>query len=239
MSNDTRKRRDGGRARAPRVRRCRSCRGVTCAIPTAPRRAVGGSARGHPSHVAANPRRTGHRTDVATRARDHAGLGAETDEVTAPSGSTTRARTRARDAPLEFHADAPQSRASRHARRRSLVFGLVAGPPNVHDCVRGRRPGNYRDYCDFIRLAQHFNAMHLIGNQVCAPIELPAARATSTPTSPISCIRTASIIAPPSARPGARRHRDDGDRPRYHAGDMAGSPGRHHDHLGQQPAAVR
>ena len=55
-----------------------------------------------------------------------------------------------------------------------VAFGLVAGPPNVHDCERGRRPGNYRDYCDFIRLAQHFNAIHLIGNQVCAPMELPA-----------------------------------------------------------------
>jgi len=55
-----------------------------------------------------------------------------------------------------------------------ISFGLVAGPPNVHDCERGRRPGNYRDYCDFIRLAQYFNAIHLIGNQVCAPIELPA-----------------------------------------------------------------
>ena len=55
-----------------------------------------------------------------------------------------------------------------------LVFGLVAGPPNVHDLVRGRRPGNYRDYCDFIRLAQYFNAVHVIGNQVCAPVELPA-----------------------------------------------------------------
>src|SRR5450631_4801548 len=55
-----------------------------------------------------------------------------------------------------------------------VVFGMVAGPPNVHDCERGRRAGNYGDYCDFIRLAQYFNAIHLIGNQVCAPIELPA-----------------------------------------------------------------
>lgn len=55
-----------------------------------------------------------------------------------------------------------------------INFGLVAGPPNVHDCERGRRPGNYRDYCDFIRLGQFFNAIHLIGNQVCAPIDLPA-----------------------------------------------------------------
>jgi trimethylamine---corrinoid protein Co-methyltransferase len=55
-----------------------------------------------------------------------------------------------------------------------INFGLVAGPPNVHDFERGRRAGNYRDYCDFIRLAHYFNTIHLIGNQVCAPIELPA-----------------------------------------------------------------
>ena len=57
---------------------------------------------------------------------------------------------------------------------RNIAFGLVAGPPFVHDCERGRRAGNYRDYCDFIRLAQYFNAIHVLGNQVCAPVELPA-----------------------------------------------------------------
>ncbi|SIO33397.1 trimethylamine---corrinoid protein Co-methyltransferase [Rhodovulum sp. ES.010] len=56
---------------------------------------------------------------------------------------------------------------------RALAFGLVAGPPNVHDCVNGRRTGNLSDYRDFIRLAQHFNAIHVIGNQVTAPQELP------------------------------------------------------------------
>ena len=55
-----------------------------------------------------------------------------------------------------------------------IHFGLVAGPPNVHDLERGRRAGNFNDYCDFVRLAQYFNVMHLLGNQVCAPIELPA-----------------------------------------------------------------
>jgi trimethylamine---corrinoid protein Co-methyltransferase len=55
-----------------------------------------------------------------------------------------------------------------------INFGLVAGPPNVHDYVDGRRAGNYRDYCNFTRLAQYFNAIHLLGNQVCAPVELPA-----------------------------------------------------------------
>ena len=68
----------------------------------------------------------------------------------------------------------------RNATRRIVMggnrinFGLVAGPANVHDCERGRRPGNFRDYCDFVRLAQYFNAIHLLGNQVCAPIEMPA-----------------------------------------------------------------
>ncbi|MDG4895664.1 trimethylamine methyltransferase family protein [Mesorhizobium sp. WSM4976] len=61
-----------------------------------------------------------------------------------------------------------------HLGGNSLVFGLVAGPPNVHDCVNGRRPGNLPDYQNFIRLAHHFNAIHIIGNQVVAPVELPA-----------------------------------------------------------------
>jgi len=56
----------------------------------------------------------------------------------------------------------------------AISFGLVAGPPNVHDRVRGRRAGNYRDYCDLVRLAQSFNIIHLIGNQVVAPVELDA-----------------------------------------------------------------
>ena len=57
---------------------------------------------------------------------------------------------------------------------RHMVFGLVAGPPNVHDCINGRRAGNMRDYENFVRLAQTFNAIHVIGNQATSPQELPA-----------------------------------------------------------------
>jgi trimethylamine--corrinoid protein Co-methyltransferase len=53
-------------------------------------------------------------------------------------------------------------------------FSLVAGPPNVHDCLRGRRSGNYADYCDLLRLTQSLNVIHCLGNQAVAPIELPA-----------------------------------------------------------------
>ncbi|MGI9606734.1 MAG: trimethylamine methyltransferase family protein [Acidimicrobiales bacterium] len=56
----------------------------------------------------------------------------------------------------------------------NVVFGLVAGPPAVHDEVRGRRSSNLEDYENFIRLAHYFNAIHRIGNQVAAPLELPA-----------------------------------------------------------------
>lgn len=56
----------------------------------------------------------------------------------------------------------------------SLAFGLVAGPPNVHDRINGRRAGNLGDYQNFIRLAHVFNAIHIVGNQVTPPVELPA-----------------------------------------------------------------
>ncbi len=45
-----------------------------------------------------------------------------------------------------------------------MVFGLVAGPPNVHDRVNGRRAGNLADYRNFTRLAHRFNAIHILGN---------------------------------------------------------------------------
>jgi trimethylamine--corrinoid protein Co-methyltransferase len=57
---------------------------------------------------------------------------------------------------------------------RSLNVGLVAGPPNVHDRVAGRRDGNRGDYVKLLKLAQSLNAVHLIGNQPTAPTELPA-----------------------------------------------------------------
>ncbi len=50
-----------------------------------------------------------------------------------------------------------------------MAFGLVAGPPAVHDEINGRRTSNMGDYENFIRLAHYFNAIHIIGNQVSAP----------------------------------------------------------------------
>ncbi|MBI1773851.1 MAG: trimethylamine methyltransferase family protein [Proteobacteria bacterium] len=60
-----------------------------------------------------------------------------------------------------------------HVGDNYISFGLVAGPPNIHDCVVGRRSGNYPDYISLIKLAQSFDIIHFIGNQPTAPIELP------------------------------------------------------------------
>ena len=53
-------------------------------------------------------------------------------------------------------------------------MGWWRAPPNIHDAEGGRRDGNLTDYRNFIKLAHHFNVVNIIGNQVCAPMELPA-----------------------------------------------------------------
>ncbi len=54
-----------------------------------------------------------------------------------------------------------------------INFGFVSGPPNIHDCVNGRRAGNMADYRRLISLAQYFNVITFMGNQATAPVELP------------------------------------------------------------------
>ncbi len=56
----------------------------------------------------------------------------------------------------------------------AINFGLVSGPPNVHDCINGRRAGNIADYRKLIQLGQHFNIISFFGNQALAPTDLPA-----------------------------------------------------------------
>jgi trimethylamine--corrinoid protein Co-methyltransferase len=61
-----------------------------------------------------------------------------------------------------------------HAGDDFVSFGLVAGPPNVHDRINGRRSGNYKDYISLVKLAHSFDVIHFIGNQPTAPVEMPA-----------------------------------------------------------------
>ena len=53
-----------------------------------------------------------------------------------------------------------------------IHFGMVSGAPNVHCAVKGRRPGNFEDYQNFIKVGQSFNVLHFFGNQTLAPNDL-------------------------------------------------------------------
>jgi len=68
-----------------------------------------------------------------------------------------------------------------HARNpeHHLVFGgnrinisSVSSPPNSTDIERGRRTGNYADYCDFLKLTQTLNIAHLSVGHPVEPIDI-------------------------------------------------------------------
>ena len=64
-----------------------------------------------------------------------------------------------------------------HALRiggNTINFGLVSGPPNAHDALRGRRAGTFKDYQEIISLGQALNCIHFMGNQAVATTDLPA-----------------------------------------------------------------
>ena len=86
---------------------------------------------------------------------------------------------------LEAIAGAP-SQFTLHARNpaHNLHFGdnfinisSVSSPPNCSDIERGRRSGNFQDYCDFLRLSQSLNIAHLTVGHPVEPIDIdPAVR---------------------------------------------------------------
>ncbi|HVS78267.1 MAG TPA: trimethylamine methyltransferase family protein, partial [Steroidobacteraceae bacterium] len=54
----------------------------------------------------------------------------------------------------------------------SLVFIGGSSCPNVSDLDRGRRPGSLADFVDLIKLAQHFDVLHVLGNHT-EPQDVP------------------------------------------------------------------
>jgi len=76
-------------------------------------------------------------------------------------------------APHEFtlHARNPEHNLTFGANH--INFGSVASAPNVSDLDRGRRPGNYSDYCDLLKLVQTFNVVQFTGGYPVEPADLP------------------------------------------------------------------
>jgi trimethylamine--corrinoid protein Co-methyltransferase len=76
-------------------------------------------------------------------------------------------------APAQFALTPRNSANALQVGSNIIQFGLTSGPPNVHDCVNGRRIGNFADYEHMIRFGQYFNVIDFFGNQAVAPTDLP------------------------------------------------------------------
>ena len=77
-------------------------------------------------------------------------------------------------APARFtlHARNPERHLEIGGDRISVT--LISSPPNCSDLEGGRRPGNYADFKDFVKLGQALNVVHLYGGYPVEPIDLHA-----------------------------------------------------------------
>ncbi|NIA68967.1 trimethylamine methyltransferase family protein [Pelagibius litoralis] len=131
-------------------------------------------------------------TDTAFRILEEVGmdfLHSEAREILAKAGARVEPGSQRvyldRGLVKEALASAPSS-FTLHARNpahnleiggRRIVFGSVGSAPNSSDMDGGRRPGNYRDYKNFLRLTQAFNIVHFVAGYPVEPVDLhPATR---------------------------------------------------------------
>ena len=54
-----------------------------------------------------------------------------------------------------------------------INFTIVSSPPNSSDIEGGRRPGNFEDYCRFLKLGQTFNVVATLSGYPVEPVDLP------------------------------------------------------------------
>ncbi|MCC6471749.1 MAG: trimethylamine methyltransferase family protein [Alphaproteobacteria bacterium] len=87
----------------------------------------------------------------------------------------------------------------------NVVFACVGSAPNASELEGGRRPGNWQDFQDLVRLGQALNAVHCFGGYPVEPIDLPA------PTRHLDCARAFITLSDKIFRPyalGGGRIRD-------------------------------
>jgi trimethylamine---corrinoid protein Co-methyltransferase len=77
-------------------------------------------------------------------------------------------------APREFRLHARNPKRDLSIGGRHVAFGSVASAPNAFDRAGGRRPGNHRDYQNFIRLGQSFDSIHFWGGYPVEPVDIHA-----------------------------------------------------------------
>lgn len=79
--------------------------------------------------------------------------------------------------------DSVPSRFTLHARNPAhnvqiggdaATFCMMASAPNASCADAGRRPGNQRDFRNFLKLAQQHNILHMTGGYPCEPVDVHA-----------------------------------------------------------------
>ena len=76
-------------------------------------------------------------------------------------------------APSEFTIEARNPERSLHFGGRSVNFCAVSSPPNASDLDRGRRSGNFEDFCNFLRLTQCVNVAQIVSGHPVEPVDIP------------------------------------------------------------------
>jgi trimethylamine--corrinoid protein Co-methyltransferase len=77
-------------------------------------------------------------------------------------------------APGEFSLRARNSERNLVVGGNRIVITSVGGPPFCHDLDRGCRAGNYADLCDYLKLEQSLNVIHMEGGGPIESVDLPA-----------------------------------------------------------------
>ncbi len=76
------------------------------------------------------------------------------------------------NAPESFEISARNPEHTLHFGDRSINFAAVSSPPNASDMDRGRRTGNYEDFCNFLKLTQSVNVAQIVSGHAVEPVDI-------------------------------------------------------------------
>ena len=76
-------------------------------------------------------------------------------------------------APAEFALQARNAEHDLHVGGNHVFFASVGGPAFCSDLDKGRRPGNYAEMCDYLRLVQSLDIIHQEGGGPFEAMDLP------------------------------------------------------------------
>lgn len=82
-------------------------------------------------------------------------------------------RSKLSKAPATFELRARNSERNLPIGGNHITFVSVGGPAFVSDLDKGRRPGNYAELCDYLRVIQSLNIVHQEGGGCFEPMDLP------------------------------------------------------------------